>query len=66
MCLCLESNITEFLSHYRVAFPTATITPKLHMLEDFVVDFISQWRVGSGKMGEQGAGSIHTVFNQLN
>ena len=66
MSLCLESNITEFLSHYRAAFPTATITPKLHMMEDHVVDFISQWRVGLGMMGGQGAESIHTVFNQLN
>ena len=63
--LCLESNINEFLSHYRAAFPTATITPKLHMIEDHVVDFISQWRVGFGMMGEQGAESIHAVFNQL-
>ena len=36
------------------------------MMEDHVVDFISQWRVGLGMMGEQGAESIHTVFNQLN
>ena len=53
--LCLESNINEFLSHYRAAFPTATITPKSHMIEDHVVDYTSQWRVGFGMMGEQGA-----------
>ena len=41
------------------------MTPKLHMLEDHVVDFIKQWRVGLGLMGEQGAESIHTRFNQL-
>ena len=35
------------------------------MMEDHVVDFISQWRVGIGMLGEQGAESIHTVFNQL-
>lgn len=60
-----ESDIDEFLCHYRASFPSATITPKLHMMEDHVVDFVSQWRVGIGMLGEQGAESIHTVFNQL-
>ena len=60
-----ESDIDEFLSHYRATFPTATITPKLHMMEDHVVDFIAEWRVGIGMLGEQGAESIHTAFNQL-
>ena len=35
------------------------------MMEDHVVDFISQWRIGLGMLGEQGAESIHTRFNQL-
>ena len=35
------------------------------MMEDHVVDFISSWGVGIGMLGEQGAKSIHTVFNQL-
>ena len=60
-----ESDITDFLCHYRTAFPMATITPKLHMIKDHVVDFISVWKVGMGMLGEQGAESIHTVFNQL-
>ena len=30
-----------------------------------MVNFIKQWRVGLGLMGEQGAESIHTRFNQL-
>lgn len=46
-------------------FQTATVTPKLHMMEDHVVDFISLWGVGIGMLGEQGTESIHTVFNQL-
>lgn len=45
--------------------PGATITPKVHMLEDHTVDFLRQWRVGFGMLSEQGAESIHTVFNQL-
>ena len=60
-----ELDIDEFLAHYRFAFPTASITPKLHMVEDHIVDFLRQWKVGIGMLGEQGAESIHTTFNQL-
>ena len=35
------------------------------MLEDYVVPFIRQWRVGLCVMGEQGAESIHARFNTL-
>ena len=35
------------------------------MLEDHVVPFLRQWRVGLGVMGEQGAESIHARFNTL-
>ena len=47
------------------SFPNATVFPKLHMLEDHIVTFIQLWRVGLGMLGEQGAESIHTRFNQL-
>ena len=30
-----------------------------------MVDFMSNWGVGLGMLGEQGAESIHMVFNQL-
>ena len=62
---CIESDIDTFLAHYRSEFPNATITPKLHIVEDHMVDFIRNWRVGTGMLGEQGAESIHTIFNQL-
>lgn len=35
------------------------------MLEDHIVPFIHQWRVGLGMLGEQGAEGIHARFNQL-
>ena len=35
------------------------------MLEDHVLPFLTQWRVGFGLIGEQGAESIHTAYNQL-
>ena len=63
--LSTESDIQEFLTHYRATIPNATVIPKLHMMEDHVVDFITEWRVGMGMLGEQGAESIHITFNQL-
>lgn len=33
------------------------------MLEDHIVPWIRQWRVGCGVMGEQGAESLHASFN---
>ena len=60
-----ESNIEEFLQFFRSTFPSATISPKLHLMEDYIVPFIRRWRVGFGLMEEQGAESIHTVYNHL-
>ena len=48
----VEYDIDQFLSHYHTTFPRATVTPKLHMMEDHVVDFIDNWRVGIGMLGE--------------
>ncbi len=61
----VESEIDAFLLFYRSSFPHATITPKLHMVEDHIVNFIRRWRVGLGMLGEQGAESIHARFNQF-
>ena len=58
-------DIDDFLGYYRSTFPESTVIPKLHMLEDHVVPFIREWRVGLGMMGEQGAESIHARFNAL-
>lgn len=43
-------NIDKFLTHYWESFPDATITPKLHMLQDHVVPFLRKWRVGLDSM----------------
>ena len=37
----------------------------IHILEDHMVNFLLNWRVGCGLLGEQGAESIHKVYNQL-
>ena len=44
---------------------TASVTPKIRMLENHVAELIREWGVGIGMMGEQGVESIHTVFNTL-
>lgn len=53
------------MKFYRESFPTATVLPKMHILEDHVIPWLSQWHVGFGLMGEQGAESIHAYFNSL-
>lgn len=55
----------EFFNYFRTAFPSDTITPKLHMLEKHVVKFIKKWKIGLGMYSEQGAESIHPEFNSL-
>lgn len=61
----IEIHIDQFLEFYRDSFPKATITPKIHMLEDHMVDFFRNWKVGLGFLGEQGAESIHARFNSI-
>lgn len=60
-----DKHIEVFLCFYRDAFPKATVTPKLHMLEDHVIPFLKKWKVGFGFLGEQGAESIHARFNKI-
>lgn len=50
---------------YRETFPSATVLPKMHMLEEHVVPWLRRWHIGFGLMGEQGAESIHAYFNML-
>ena len=58
-------KIDKFLEAYREFFPHATITPKLHTLEDHVIPFLTKWGIGLGFLGEHGAESIHARFNEL-
>lgn len=50
---------------YRKKFSHATVTPKLHILEDHVVPWLRRWHIGAGLMGEQGAESIHSHVKKL-
>ncbi len=49
---------------YRRHFPTASITPKLHLLEDHTVQQLQRFGVGFGLLNEQGGELIHTEFNR--
>ena len=62
---CVGAAINHFMWYYRTTFPTATILPKLHFLEDHAVDFIKKWGTGFGFLGEQGGESVHAVLNSL-
>ena len=61
----LETNIKDFMGYYREFFPTSSVIPKMHMLEEHVVPWLKEWHLGFGMMGEQGAESIHAYFNRL-
>jgi hypothetical protein len=50
---------------FRQTFPSATIPPKMHMLEDHTMEWVRARSVGFGLLGEQGAESIHSRFNYL-
>lgn len=53
------------MKFYRDTFPSATVLPKLHIMEEHVVPWLQKWRLGSGIMGEQGAESIHAHIMRL-
>ena len=58
-------NVEEFMAYYRKEFPNATVTPKLHILEDHMIPWLQKCKVGFGLLDEQGAESIHAKFNTL-
>ena len=41
------------------------MTSKLHLLEDHVIAFLQEWRVGFGFHGEQGAESLHALIRRI-
>lgn len=60
-----ERDIQKFMEYYRSHFPSATVLPKMHMIEDHMIPWLKQWHLGAGLMGEQGAESIHAHINKL-
>ena len=62
----LEVNIKRFLHLCRteiIARTSGNITPKLHLLEEHTIPMMERLRVGLGLLGEHGAESIHSAFN---
>lgn len=53
------------MQYLRINWPIENISPKLHMLEDHVLDFIHLWKTGFGFYGEQGGESIHHEFKRM-
>ena len=53
------------MAFYRQHFYDASVIPKMHMLEEHVIPWVTKWQVGFGFMGEQGAESIHASFNNI-
>ena len=58
-----ETAVDIFLCYYQTTFPSATVLPKMHMLEDHIIPWLKQWKVACGLMGKQGAESLHAAFN---
>ena len=53
------------MAYYRETFPSATVLPKMHLLEVHTVPWLKKHGVGLGLMGEQGAESIHASINSI-
>ena len=53
------------MSYFRKTFKHASVTPKLHLLEDHACRFIQRWKGAFGLYGEQGMESLHVAMNEL-
>ena len=60
----IQEAISSYLTEFRTHFP-GRITPKLHILEDHIEEWIKRWGFGMARHGEQGGESAHREFNRL-
>ena len=60
----IESAIVAYLCKFRQFYP-GCITPKLHFLEDHVIEWLTRWQFGMGRHGEQGGEAAHKEFNRI-
>ena len=49
----LEQTTAEFLHEFRASFPDASITPKMHLLEDHTLEWVRNLHLGFGFLGER-------------
>ena len=64
----MTGHVEDFMSLCRkqvVERGLGNVTPKLHLLKEHTVPMMSRVGVGLGLSAEQGAESIHNVFNRL-
>ena len=47
----LQIDIDDYMAYLRELFPEINISPKLHMLEEHMIPFISKWKMGCGFFG---------------
>ena len=50
----LEIGVREFMDYWRSNWSGESVTPKMHMLEEHMVQFLQKWKLGCGFYGEQG------------
>ena len=60
-----DESVKEYLSFFRTNFPSESITPKLHIVEDHIIPWFQLWGAGLGLMGEQGGEGMHSHLNNI-
>lgn len=63
--MCLDTHIRSFMKFYWERFPSSTVFPKLHIMEEHIMPWVKKWKLGLGIMGEQGAESLHDHMMRL-
>ena len=58
----LDKNIKDL---FMQTFPSATVLPKMNLLEQHVIPWLKKYRIGLGFNGDQGAESIHAAVNAI-
>ena len=53
------------MAFFQDTYPEATVSIKMHLLEDHTSQWANSNHVGFGLLGKQGAESIHAKYNQL-
>ena len=60
-----DDSIQTYMAYFRAEFPSESVPPKMHLLEDHTVPWIRKWHFGLGFHGEHGGESVHASFNTI-
>lgn len=55
-----DRDVRCFMALFRFEFPNATITPKMHILEEHVVPWVKEYKAGLGFFAEVGVEASHS------